>query len=275
VTLMFERGNLQRKRLALRQHRAIRRILLIAGVLFFTLELGLAFALAFAAGDPIPSGASVQPLPSEPVSASMPPATPNVVAQALGSTVSVFQNPSARNPSEVLRNPTTSKDPLVFLVSDLTDEPTWIRVYLPSRPNGSQGWIRAAAVTLSADPYLVTVSLSSHSLTVFNDEQVVMSVPMGEGRSVLPTPTGTYFIVDLLRQPDPDGEYGPYAFGLSAFSNVLQSFGGGPGEIGIHGTNDPASVGANFSHGCIRLTNSTITALSELLPLGTPVVISR
>ena len=93
----------------------------------------------------------------------------------------------------------------------------------------------------------------------------------GVGRSVVPTPAGTYYLAELLAQPNPNGIYGPYAFGLSAFSNVLYSFGGGPGEIGIHGTNNPASLGTNASHGCIRISNAGITKLARILPLGTPV----
>jgi lipoprotein-anchoring transpeptidase ErfK/SrfK len=110
-------------------------------------------------------------------------------------------------------------------------------------------------------------------MTVFKNGLAMMAITIGEGRSALPTPTGTYYIVDLLKQPNPDGEYGPYAFGLSAFSDVLQSFGGGPGEIGIHGTDAPDSVGASLSHGCIRVSNAMIAALAKLLPLGTPVLI--
>jgi lipoprotein-anchoring transpeptidase ErfK/SrfK len=173
----------------------------------------------------------------------------------------------------VLQSPTASGDPLIFLVSDLTLGSTWLHVYLPARPNSSQGWVHTDAVTLSEDGYLVEVNLSLHKMTVLHDGLVMMSIPIGEGRSALPTPTGTFFIVDLLKQPNPAGEYGPYAFGLSAFSDVLQSFGGGPGEIGIHGTDNPESVGASLSHGCIRVSNATITTLAELLPLGTPVLI--
>jgi lipoprotein-anchoring transpeptidase ErfK/SrfK len=128
-------------------------------------------------------------------------------------------------------------------------------------------------VTLSADEFLIDVNLLSHVMTVFNGGRVMLSISIGEGRSALPTPTGTYFIVDLLKQPNPHGEYGPYAFGLSAFSDVLHSFGGGPGQIGIHGTDAPDSIGASISHGCIRLPNPTIATLAELLPLGTPVLI--
>ena len=138
-----------------------------------------------------------------------------------------------------------------------------------------QKQLYADAVTLSADDYFIAVNLSTHQMTVFSDEHQLMSLSIGEGRTALPTPTGRFFIVDLLKQPDPSGEYGPYAFGLSAFSDVLQSFGGGPGEIGIHGTDNPKSVGASISHGCIRVPNATIVALAALLPLGTPVLISH
>jgi lipoprotein-anchoring transpeptidase ErfK/SrfK len=55
---------------------------------------------------------------------------------------------------------------------------------------------------------------------------------------------------------------------------VLSSFGGGPGQIGLHGTDDAASIGQSASHGCIRLSNDEITELATLLPLGTPITIS-
>lgn len=197
----------------------------------------------------------------------------SLVAQSRGPTISIFESPSDRVPTELLRNPTSSGEPLVFLVSDLSQAPKWLRVYLPQRPNGRQGWVLASAVTLASDNYVVNVHLAAHKLTVSDGNREVISVPIGEGRAVLPTPIGTYFIANLLKQPNAQGEYGPYAFGLSAFSNVLQSFGGGPGEIGIHGTNVPSSVGVSVSHGCIRVTDSTITELAHLLPLGTKVVI--
>jgi lipoprotein-anchoring transpeptidase ErfK/SrfK len=148
-------------------------------------------------------------------------------------------------------------------------------VYLPNRPNQSQGWIRIAAVTESSDEYLVRVQLGEHHLTVYKDARVILTTPVGVGQSVLPTPTGTYYVVELLKQPDPEGAYGPFAFGLSAYSDVLQSFGGGPGQIGIHGTDDPAAIGSNVSHGCVRVPNAVITELAAMLPLGTPVIIAH
>jgi lipoprotein-anchoring transpeptidase ErfK/SrfK len=60
---------------------------------------------------------------------------------------------------------------------------------------------------------------------------------------------------------------------LSGYSNVLTDFAGGDGVVGIHGTNDPSTIGKDVSHGCIRMTNENITKLAKSLPLGVPVVI--
>jgi lipoprotein-anchoring transpeptidase ErfK/SrfK len=79
------------------------------------------------------------------------------------------------------------------------------------------------------------------------------------------------YLTELLA-PTNQG-YGPYAFGVSAFSDAVTSFGGGPGQIGLHGTDDTASIGTAASHGCIRLSNEDITTLAGILPLGTPITI--
>lgn len=202
-------------------------------------------------------------------------AEPSTVAYAVTRSVSLWASPTARKPFTTLHNPTAIGGPLVFLASNTALEPSWVRVYVPLRPDGSQAWIHDDTVRLYSDNYLVWIQTSSHKLTVFAGLRTILTAPVGVGRSVLPTPNGTYYIVELLKQPDPYGAYGPYAFGLSAFSNVLYNFGGGPGEIGLHGTDDPGSVGANVSHGCLRVFNATITKLAGLLPLGTPVIITR
>ena len=44
--------------------------------------------------------------------------------------------------------------------------------------------------------------------------------------------------------------------------------------IGIHGTNEPDSIGRTVSNGCIRVDNDVITEMASFLPLGTPVTIS-
>lgn len=202
-----------------------------------------------------------------------PNAAQSIVAEANGRAVAVYRQPGAPHPFVTLPNPNAHGARLVFLVKGR--RPGWEHVYLPMRPDGATGWIRDAQVELAYDPYRILVSLRHHAITVYKNGRVWYHAPAGVGRSVTGTPTGTYYLVELLEQADPNGAYGPFAFGLSAFSNVLYSFGGGPGEIGLHGTNEPSKLGTNVSHGCIRISNAGITKLAHALPLGTPVVIEQ
>jgi lipoprotein-anchoring transpeptidase ErfK/SrfK len=208
-----------------------------------------------------------------PATAAATAAPSSIVAAARGPQVALFRAPNAKRAFLVLRNPIGNGGPLVFLVRRRIAG--WVQVRLALRPNGTLGWIRAAAVSLALDPYKISVSLDRHRLTVRRSGRVILATPSAVGRSSLPTPTGVYYVTELLQQPNPNGTYGPYAFGLSAFSNALFSFGGGPGQIGLHGTNEPGLLGTSASHGCIRVSNSVIARLARILPLGTPVVIAR
>ena len=173
-----------------------------------------------------------------------------------------------------LRNPTQVGSRLTLLVRKPGSR--WIKAYLPMRPNGATAWVARSTVKLLTTSYALSVHLRSHRLVLFRDGRVARRFSIGVGQSVTPTPTGTYFITELLKQPDPKGLYGPYAFGLSAYSGVLQHFGrGGNGQVGIHGTNEPNLVGTDVSHGCIRLRNQDILWLVRRLPLGAPVRITH
>jgi lipoprotein-anchoring transpeptidase ErfK/SrfK len=196
----------------------------------------------------------------------------SIVAQATGSEVAVFGEPGgAGEPIHVLANPTTIGGPLVFLVDETQGE--WLKVLLPVRPNGSTGWIRANDVTQSSHTFHIDVSLSALSITVFEGDQVILQEPVGIGTEDTPTPGGRYYLKELLQPSNPNGDYGPFAYGLSGFSDQLTSFAGGDGVIGLHGTNDPSSIGQRVSHGCIRMSNEGITSLAGILPLGVPIEI--
>jgi lipoprotein-anchoring transpeptidase ErfK/SrfK len=69
---------------------------------------------------------------------------------------------------------------------------------------------------------------------------------------------------------------GPYALALSARSNVLQEFAGGPGQVAMHGVaNLGGTPGTAVSHGCVRLANHDITWLAWRIGPGVPVTIGR
>ena len=196
----------------------------------------------------------------------------SVVAQAKGPVVSLYYSPDSRQPRRYLASPNRNGVPLVFLVKKR--RPGWVNVYLPTRPNGSTAWIHDWLLTLARNPYRVSVSRRAHTLTVWKETSVVIRERVAVGTRAAPTPAGFFYISELLQQSNPRGTYGPFAFGLSAHSNVLFSFGGGPGQIGLHGTNKPRLLGRDVSHGCVRMRNQAITRLARMLPLGTPVRIS-
>ena len=197
----------------------------------------------------------------------------SLVAQANPASVPIYAGPTnGTEPSQSLDNPNENGAPLVFLVKERQGD--WLNVYLPVRPNGSTGWVRAADVTVATNPYSIDIALAAHRLVVHKGDEVVLDEPIGVGTAQTPTPGGVYYIKELLQPADPNGPYGPYAYGLSGFSNVIDEFRGGDGVIGIHGTNEPGAIGTDVSHGCIRMRNEAILELVPVLPLGTPVHIT-
>lgn len=149
----------------------------------------------------------------------------------------------------------------------------WIQVGVPVLPNGSTGWV--PRTTLGGYQVVHTrlvVSLRAFKMTLYRGNKPIFSAPIGVGQSRWPTPTGRFLIRNkLTRYASP--AYGPVAFGTSARSAVLTDWPAG-GFVGIHGTNRPDLIPGQISHGCIRLRNADILRLEQLLPLGTPVLIS-
>jgi lipoprotein-anchoring transpeptidase ErfK/SrfK len=149
----------------------------------------------------------------------------------------------------------------------------WLEVQLPVRPNGTTGWVEAQQVTVREVRHFLRVSTSANTLELYRDGELVEQFPVATGTGDTPTPLGTFYLPELVA-PTNEG-YGPFAYGISAYSDVLNEFLGGPGQIGLHGTDDAGSIGRAASHGCIRMDNDDITTLSALLPLGTPIEITE
>ncbi|MDQ6725907.1 MAG: L,D-transpeptidase [Actinomycetota bacterium] len=196
------------------------------------------------------------------------------VATAKVASVKVYPQPSdTATSSQSLANPTPIGGPLVFLIEQAQGD--WLNVDLPVRPNGSTGWIKAADVNISHHDWKIIVELNAHRITVLKGANTVLSEPVAVGRSTAPTPGGKFYTKELLQPPNPNTVYGPYAYGLSGFSDAFTTFAGGEAVIGIHGNNDPSSLGKDVSAGCIRMSNTGITTLAKMLPLGVPVEIRK
>ncbi|PSK99882.1 lipoprotein-anchoring transpeptidase ErfK/SrfK [Murinocardiopsis flavida] len=194
------------------------------------------------------------------------------IATATGDEVDVFAEKAGAKADSTLGSPNELGADRTFLVE--RNDGDWLKVLLPVRPNGSTGWVKADQVKLSTTTLRVEIDPDAFTFAVHDGAKEIRSGKIGTGTGKTPTPPGRYFLTELLEPPDPGGDYGAYAFGLSGFSETLETFAGGPGQLAVHGTNDNGDLGREVSHGCIRVSDKDITWMAEKLPLGTPVEIA-
>ena len=138
----------------------------------------------------------------------------------------------------------------------------WYRVKLPMRPNGAVGYVRPAAVRVRRVTTRIAVDLSRRDAQLLPARPPVLVTPVAVGSPATPTPIGRFYVNQRLLPANPHGAFGPAALGVSAFSDVLTGWAQG-GPIGIHGTNEPWSIGHAVSNGCIRVPNATLQRLFE------------
>lgn len=198
----------------------------------------------------------------------------SVVAQAKVPSVKVFAKPeNTAEPTNTLTHPTKSGSPLVLLVQKRQSE--WLLVDLPVLPNGSTGWVQAIDVTVSQHNYRIVVELNAHTITALKGTDTVLSEPVGVGVGTCATSGGNFYTTELLQPPKPDSVYGAYAYGLSGSPDDSAPFEGNIPRLGIQGNNDPSVLGKDVTKGCILMSNSGITTLAKMLPLGVPVEIRK
>lgn len=116
-------------------------------------------------------------------------------------------------------------------------------------------------------PRRIVVSLADHKLRWIEDGRVRKTYAVAVGAQESPSPVGEFKIAHRIRRP---AYYSPGVVIPPGKNNPL-----GPRWLGltrkgfgIHGTNEPHSIGQNASHGCIRLRNRDIEELFELVRVG-------
>jgi L,D-transpeptidase catalytic domain len=155
-----------------------------------------------------------------------------------------------------------------------SDGRRWLEVGIPGRPNGRTGWISRRSTALSVTYWHVLVSTSSRRVSVYRLGRRVRVFSAVVGKPSTPTPLGRFFVEESIKLPS--GSVGaPFALALSARSNVLQEFDGGPGQIALHGLmNVGGTLGTAASHGCVRLDNAAMSWLVRRVGPGAPVTIT-
>lgn len=154
----------------------------------------------------------------------------------------------------------------------IAQQPGWVQVLLPSRPNGSAGWITDTGLDQAVTPYLIRVHLTSFNVALFKDGQRLGSWTAGIGKPKAPTPTGRTFLLGSFT--DPKQNYSPIILPLGTHSPTLNTFGGGPGTVALHTWPTADVFGTRSSEGCIRVPKDALNQLTKV-PLGTLVLIDN
>ena len=103
----------------------------------------------------------------------------------------------------------------------------------------------------------IVVNVGAKRLTVYKNGGIFREYIVATGKPATPTPIGVFEIVN--KEIDPGGPYGTRWLGLS-----IKGY-------GIHGTNNPSSIGTAASNGCIRMYNEDVESLFDITSVGTVV----
>jgi lipoprotein-anchoring transpeptidase ErfK/SrfK len=130
----------------------------------------------------------------------------------------------------------------------------------------------------------IFVDTKERLLEIFDKEQLVCEFPITPGSTALPAPVGTWKIVGIVTYPWFRYDEGMLNYGVRTEDYV--NLPPGPNNlvgilwmglnktgIGIHGTNNPETIGRAASHGCIRLANWDAFRVKDLVSEGNPVII--
>ena len=112
-------------------------------------------------------------------------------------------------------------------------------------------------IPLAPSPIDVVINVAAKRLTVYRKGSIYREYIIATGKPETPTPIGNFTIIN--KELDPGGPYGTRWLGLSKRG------------YGIHGTNNPPSIGTAASNGCIRMYNEDAEALFDMTPVGTSV----
>lgn len=127
--------------------------------------------------------------------------------------------------------------------------------------------VTAQTVTQNQVKRVIVVSLEDRKLALVEDGQVVRVYPVAVGKPSTPSPVGTFTIERRVVNPSyshkgkviPPGPHNPVGTRWMGLS--IRGY-------GIHGTNEPLSIGKAASHGCIRMAKADLEDLYPMVQVG-------
>ncbi|SMP15104.1 SH3 domain-containing protein [Laceyella tengchongensis] len=120
--------------------------------------------------------------------------------------------------------------------------------------------------------YKIEINKKTNKLYLYKNGKVSKVYPVATGRTSQLTPEGTWPVVVKINKPGwknipgghPDNPLGERWNGISVRGDNGRTY-------GIHGTNNPQSIGKHASSGCVRMHNKDVIELYNTIYEGTPV----
>lgn len=135
--------------------------------------------------------------------------------------------------------------------------------------DGSEYNLTKHAVLLETAPAVplqgnfILIEQTKHLLSLYHNGRLMKQYPVAVGKKSTPTPLGSFKVVNKVKKP-----WKP-VFG----ARWLGFHPAGWPAYGIHGTNEPWSIGKSVSHGCVRMRNADVLELYYAVETGTPIKI--
>ncbi|MEA2192543.1 MAG: hypothetical protein QOI73_2664 [Solirubrobacteraceae bacterium] len=154
----------------------------------------------------------------------------------------------------------------------------WLGIRTAQRHDGKLGWIRwTPARTLWSTSLLVSVDLSDRRVRVTSAGALLLDAAVAIGASSSPTPATSTSVAARIAVTPSSGysrrTYGPMIVALRLWQPTPSPGLPAGGLMAFHGGAHSASVGAAVSAGCLRMRNSDVVRLAQLVEPGTPVLI--
>ncbi|BBI32614.1 L,D-transpeptidase [Cohnella abietis] len=130
-------------------------------------------------------------------------------------------------------------------------------------PDMGHGTPSGQLSAMAEQPLAIMIDTENHRLAVVSGNVLLRNYEVGLGGSK--TPERSFVISEKVKNPNgrSDGAFGSRGMTLSDT------------RYGIHGTDEPKSIGKDESHGCVRMKKEDVEELFDLVPLGTPVTIAK
>ena len=224
------------------------------------------------AAPPAPAAPALQPIEEvAPPAPPEPPSTPILRVRA-GETVVLRGKPRGEVVREVAATTEFGSPTTLTVAAERGD---WLGVTSTALPNGKLGWVKKEdrAVAKRRTDLAIRIDLSQRRMRLMDGDRVLRTATVGIGRPGSATPTGRFAVTDKLDGADYGAYYGCCIIALSGNQPNLPPGWPGGDRLAIHGTNNPATIGARPSAGCLHAGESHLRALMRRVPLGTPVLI--